>query len=651
MARPIVLSNGEMHVGLNTFGLVHDFFYPHVGSENHAAAHSLRHKIGVWIDGEFSWFDDGTWEFEFDYLSTSLVGTVRAVNQKLQVMIETLDTVDHEHAAFIRHLHVINLANSDRDIRVFMHQIFVISNSYASDTAQYLPESHSIVHYKGLRTFVVSGRMKSDRGSFDQYAIGLNGIEGHDGVYRDAEDGELSNNRVEHGRIDSVIRFRHNTPAQDSFHIEYWVAAGKSQREALRIHDKLKEDGALHHILTTDTSWKEWFEPANAVAEALPAEFRASFIKSIGVMKAHIDKRGAIIASTDTTMLNYSRDSYSYCWPRDGAYVIWPLLRLGYTHEVINFFTFCRRAMHHKGYLMHKYQADGALGSSWHPYIGEGDVLPPIQEDETAIVVFLFSQYYRMHKDTKLLRDFYPSMIAPMANFMASYIDDQTHLPLPSYDLWERLHETTTYTTAVVYAALIEAAELADEMEMSEDAVRWREVAEDIAAHASVFYDKERGSFIKGLRKTNEGYERDTTVDLSSVYGASLFGLFGSTSDEVKTSYTTAQNVLKTSSQHIGLARFEDDEYDRFDPTKVGNPWYLATLWLAQHSIEQDDTPKALEIIGWVRDQMLNTGVLAEQFDPDSLKFISVAPLAWSQAEYVNCLLDILPRHGQEPRP
>lgn len=34
MARPIVLGNGEMHVGINKFGEVHDFYYPYVGQEN-----------------------------------------------------------------------------------------------------------------------------------------------------------------------------------------------------------------------------------------------------------------------------------------------------------------------------------------------------------------------------------------------------------------------------------------------------------------------------------------------------------------------------------------------------------------------------------------------------------------------------------------
>ena len=35
MSRSIVLSNGSMHVGLNNQGLLHDFYFPYVGLENH----------------------------------------------------------------------------------------------------------------------------------------------------------------------------------------------------------------------------------------------------------------------------------------------------------------------------------------------------------------------------------------------------------------------------------------------------------------------------------------------------------------------------------------------------------------------------------------------------------------------------------------
>ncbi|MBP7767169.1 hypothetical protein KA068_01460, partial [Candidatus Saccharibacteria bacterium] len=62
MARLAVLSNGSLSVGLNEHGLVHDFYYPYVGLDNLTTARSVHHKIGVWVDGRFSWVDDGSWE-------------------------------------------------------------------------------------------------------------------------------------------------------------------------------------------------------------------------------------------------------------------------------------------------------------------------------------------------------------------------------------------------------------------------------------------------------------------------------------------------------------------------------------------------------------------------------------------------------------
>ena len=39
---------------------------------------------------------------------------------------------------------------------------------------------------------------------------------------------------------------------------------------------------------------------------------------------------GAIIAGTDSDLLHYARDTYSYMWPRDGALTAYTLDRAGY---------------------------------------------------------------------------------------------------------------------------------------------------------------------------------------------------------------------------------------------------------------------------------------------------------------------------------
>lgn len=631
MARPIILSNGEMHVGLNKFGQVHDFYYPYVGGENHAAAHALQHRIGLWIDGEFTWLEDGTWEFHFSYLPGSLIGITKAINEKHKVMLEMTDTVDSEQSAFLRNIQVVNTSGGSRDIRLFMHQVFVISNSYASDTAQYLPDHDAIVHYKGLRTFIISGQT-ADRMPFDQHAIGLNGIEGHDGVYRDAEDGELSGNNVEHGRVDSVLRFMVPLEGHDSARVHYWIAAGKSQREALLINQRIKDEGVLHRLLATDKYWDEWSKPARRAMQNIQPNHRDSFLQSVILIKANIDKRGAVIASTDTTMLNYSRDSYAYSWPRDAAYAIWPLVRMGYVDEPLHFFMFCRRILGSQGYLMHKYQPDGALGSSWHPYMHDGLAAPPIQEDETAVVLFLFAQYYHLHKDEKLLREFYPTFVAPIANFLASYVSEDS-LPKPSYDLWEEVFLTTTYTTGVTFGALNAAASLAEKLGNSEDALRWRNAAEDMQRVAADELVNE-GILIKGRRPDGT---KDTTIDASSFYGAFMFGLFEESSGVLDKTYAAITEKLVAGG---GIARYENDDYNRIDKKSVGNPWFITTLWLAQYNLEHDNTIAAEAILTWTKQHMSATGVLAEQLDPATGQNLSVAPLTWSQAEYVSCLLD-----------
>jgi len=648
MARPIVLSNGELHVGLNNFGMVHDFYYPYVGFENHSASagNELRHKIGVWVDGSVSWLDDpGAWSFTFRYPHTALIGSTLAKNEKIGILLEFDDFVDAHSCAFIRNIHIINLYDQKREVRLFMHQAFVIGDSRSNtDTAQYLPDSKAILHYRGRRAFVVSGSYNNK--PFDQYTVGLFGIEGRKGTYCDAEDGELSKNNVEHGRVDSTIRFKVYIAAHSSERVHYWIAAGKSNREALSIHRQLKDNGALSHLRRTADWWNEWLKPTYAVINKLPPDHKVTFLQSMLIIKSQIDKRGAIIASTDTSMLNYSRDAYGYSWPRDGAYALWPLIRMGYKDEAYRFFEFTKRGMHTDGYVMHKYRADGALGSSWHSYVHEdGIIAPPIQEDETALTLFIFAQYYQMHPDADTLKEFYKSMVLPMANFMAEFINEATGLPKPSYDLWEQIFLTSTYTTAVTYAALLAASDLAHAANDPDNAVKWRSAADDIqaAAHKHL-YNENKKMFYRGISASKDQIIKDDVIDMSSIYGAYAFGLFAPDSNEIKSSIATIEQMFGNNGEVIGLPRFQDDDYRRSSPGITGNYWFITSLWLAQYYIDNDNTDKAFKIIDWVRDSAMNTGMMGEQFDPVKKELIAPAPLTWSHAEYVATLLDMITR-------
>jgi len=644
MTRPLLLSNGRLHVGINLYGMVHDLYFPYVGLENHAAAQQMRHKIGVWVDGAFSWLDDGSWQFNMAYDPHGLIGHTTAHSDALHITLELTDCVDSEWDVFMRNIHVVNGADKPREIRLFLHQMLLISNSLDRDTVQYLPEQNAILHYKGRRAFVVGGK-DATGASFSQFSVGLFGLEGHEGVFRDAEDGVLSGNVVEFGKVDSVFGFTLHINALESTRVHYWLIADRKQQHAIDLHTVLQKSDMNDRHAHTSAYWKRWLQPAEAHIAKLPKELRTPFRNNLLLVKAAIDHQGGVIASTDTTMLNYWRDAYTYCWPRDGGFSLLPLLRLGYKSELKNFFDFSRRGLHPDGFLQQKYQPDGAIGTTWHPYLAQGRVVPPIQEDETAIVVYLFCQYMRKHRDRKIFDEFYNSLVVPMCNFMTSYIDPQTKLPHATYDLWEEKFLTTTYTVSVVYAALTMAAELAAKYKKHADAVRWQNIADDIKMAAQhILYRPDKKYFCKGfLNRGNGQLEYDDTMDGSSLYGAAMFNLFDIDSPEVTAARATYERYYDVTKDKPTIAgRYENDNYNRAEGATKGNPWHITTLWLAQLDLRLGNKERAKTTLNWVADQMLRTGVLPEQFNPFTLKFVSVAPLTWSQAEFMVTALDMM---------
>src|SRR5437764_1669726 len=83
VGRPVVLSNGQLFVGLDENGLVHDFYYPYVGLENLTNARSSQHKIGLWVDGAFSWTDDGSWDITVDFELNALISDIKLHSNEL----------------------------------------------------------------------------------------------------------------------------------------------------------------------------------------------------------------------------------------------------------------------------------------------------------------------------------------------------------------------------------------------------------------------------------------------------------------------------------------------------------------------------------------------------------------------------------------
>jgi GH15 family glucan-1,4-alpha-glucosidase len=637
MGRPVILSNGHILVGLNEHGTVHDFYYPYIGLDNLTSARILNHKIGVWVNGKFSWIDENSWEFIIDFEQEALISSITATNKTLGVQLAFKDFVDSRYPVFFRRIEVRNQTGHDTDIRLFMHQAFQISRAGRSDTALYVPDGNYILDYKGWASLLIYAQ-DQDGKPFDQFSVGNYGIEGKEGTFRDAEDGELSGGLVEHGGVDSVLRISFNLQDGSSSTCNYWVIASDSQHDAEAIHKTILEKGLNSRLESTRQSFSEWLDHARPQIDKVDHRYQQMFKKSLLVVKSHIDNHGGIIASCDSSIYNYGRDYYSYVWPRDAAYALMPLIELGYKEEPKKFFQFCLDTMHEDGYMEHKYQPDRAIGSTWHPQSHLNHPELPIQEDETAIVIYALARYLEVSNDEDFVRNMYLTFVKPCADFMTRFIDDSTNLPHASYDLWEQKFATFTYTVFVTMAALEAAAGIAHRFSKNEDNERWLAAATRIKEGTNLLTNSENGGYRKSVFLHPDGnLDFDNTVDASSFYGSFLYK--NTSQEELASSVKLVENKLLSSAPIGGIPRYEHDDYFLTDRTKLGNPWIITTLWLAQYYISNGRKDEATKLIDWVIDRANESGMLSEQVDPNTGVGKSVSPLVWSHSTLAETLL------------
>ncbi len=639
MSRAVMLSNGSMVIGLNEQGLVNDFYYPYVGMENLCNARISHHKIGVWVDGAFHWLDDGSWEISASFEEDALISNITAKHPELKVQLYFQDFVDIEVNAFCRQVEVTNLSDQQRDIRVFFHQVFQISNSGREDTALFVPKENYIYDYKGPVSLLIYAQ--NDKGEhFDQFAVGNYGIENKEGTFKDAEDGELSNNLVEHSSVDSVLRCQLNMAAGQKNTLSYWVIAHNSQTDAEAAHQELLEHGVADRLNRARYWWQHWLSTGANQMHQLDKKYLPLFKKSLMVIKAHIDDHGGIIASCDSSIYNYGRDYYSYVWPRDGALTLLPLIELGYFDEAKNFFNFCIDTMHRDGYMMHKYQPDRSIGSTWHPLVHKHHPELAIQEDETASVIYALGRYLDKSHDVEYIKANFNKFIRPAGNFMAGFIHKDTNLPHASYDLWEEKFATHTYTAAVTLAALNTAAGLANVCGRSVESAKWRLAAARIEEGMKLLFNPEMQCYRKSLLTGEDGnLEFDNTVDISSAFGVFMYDSSRAGSGALSQAMEVTEQKLMDRSPTGGVARYVNDQYFLEHHDYPGNPWYVCTLWMAQYYVKSGKLDKANAIIDWVIKHKTPSDLFSEQLDPVNGQPLGVTPLVWSHAEFINTLL------------
>jgi GH15 family glucan-1,4-alpha-glucosidase len=640
MPRDLPISNGNLLINFDHDYNIRDVYYPHVGQDNQTVG-DISH-FGLWCDGTFAWISSPLWEKTRDYEEDTLVTRVVARAPSMHLEMTLSDAVDFDRDLFIRRVELRNLSEAPRSVHIYTHFDPHLSGNAIGDTIFYDPEFNGLVAYKARRYVLMNGSV-DDRFGFSGFAIGTKERDGYQGTWRDAEDGNLQRNAIAQGSVDATGMLELKLQPESTAVAWIWWAFGTSYRDVSAIDAMVRERGAESFLERTRNYWKLWVkrEPESS---RLPEAVERLYRRSLLIIRTQIDNSGAVIAATDSDIVQFGRDTYTYMWPRDGAIVTVALIQAGYPDITRRFFTFCQNLITNGGFLLHKYNPDGSVGSSWHPWMSsDGRRQLPIQEDESALVVWALWRHFETFRDVEFVRPLYKPMVKTIADFLARYREPHTRLPASSYDLWEERRGIPAFTIGAVWGGLMAASKFAHAFGEESVSERYAAAAAEIReATDKHLFDEKLGRFARMVNVSSSGeLTADMTID-SSIAGLWLFDMFSSDDPRIVSTMDQIIERLTIQTTIGGVARYENDYY--FQVSKEiervpGNPWILCTLGIAQWHARRAQTlaqlQKAIALLEWTVARALPSGVLPEQIDPYSGAPLSVSPLTWSHAAYV----------------
>jgi glucoamylase len=417
------------------------------------------------------------------------------------------------------------------------------------------------------------------------------------------------------------------------------------------------------------TDWQQSLRPMKSASKARSDAYRVS----TAVLATHESKdfQGGTVASLSIPWGEVHGDAdkggYHVLWPRDAYETAGALLAAGGRDEITRALDFYQTTQEADGHWPQNMWLDGSM--NW----------TGIQLDETAAPVLLLD----LARREKRVTTEEVQRLWPMVRNAAGYIARKG--PSSPMDRWEEDAGLTAFTLASIIAALLVAAELADEHGETKLATYFRETAD--AWNGAI----ERWTYVEGTPlgekvgvkgyyfriappKTLEG-EPPSTQDIKipnlpddsdntfpawqivSVDALALvrFGLRRADDPKMLNTIRVIDAVLKVDTPHgESWHRYNHDGYGEkpdgspFNKTGIGRIWPLFAGERAHYELAAGKTDEARRLLGVMESLAGDTGLISEQaWDsdpiPDKQLFPgrpsgSARPLVWAHAEHVKLI-------------
>ena len=431
------------------------------------------------------------------------------------------------------------------------------------------------------------------------------------------------------------------------------------------------------------TDWQGSLRPLHQTANELGEMFRLS----AAVLRTHQSKifPGAMLASLSIpwgdAMGDDDESGYHLVWPRDLVECAGGLLALNAKEDVLRVLN----------YLMATQEADGHWAQNM--WIEGAPYWKGIQLDETALPVLLIDLCLK-HKalDEKHLQKYWTT-VRKAITFLLS------HGPITQQERWEEQNGISAFTIATTVAAMLAAADLADQVGETniadycrQTADAWNDsietwlYAEDTRLSNEVGVDghylrinptiipaASLGDAAMKIKNKPEGQNVMPVTEMVSIDPLALvrFGLRAANDPRIVNTIKVIDATLKTETPngtcwyryvHDGYGEQEDGS--AYNGIGIGRPWPLLAAERAHYEIAAGNMAKARELLRAV-EQFSNNGLLSEQIwdkeDMPGKELIhgkhsgSAMPLVWAHAEHIKLVCSVkeqsvfdMPRHTQQ---
>jgi oligosaccharide amylase len=630
-----IIGNSNILGCINDRGEIVRLFWPNIDYPQHIE----QINTGVFFCGHKNstmWLNEDCFNHSQRYIeNTNILETVFENTDK-GIQIRQIDYVLTDKDILLRQYEIKNTGASEIDLGVVTYSSGVSTTPDLSSTL-FDFKNDALIHYKHNYYLSVSYDVE-----VFQFQLGNNAfdsakyteLKGYDSIGM-MNDGAIS---IKLGllKTDETKAFTAHICVSNSL---------KGVKELLRT---IKKSDLSIEFFKTKEYWIDYINMATRIRTGNKS-VDDLYKRSLLVFKLMADeKSGGLLASPEIDEGFTKCGRYAYCWGRDAAFITAALDKCGLSGTVDKFYSWASEVQDEDGSWQQRYHMDGNLAPSW-----------GLQIDETGTIIWGILQHYKVTEDKSFLRGMWPS-VKKGVEFLISFIDEDTGLPSPSYDLWEERVGEHAYSSAAVCAGIRASVLIADLLDEPVEIIKhwdstWKSIMDSMIKN---LWKDEKGCFLRSIRtkmnpwggeysdkttiiKVNsKNYYRDVTLE-DGMVDVSLLGIcipFEVLKTEDFRIVKTAEKIeqVLTVAGVGGIKRYENDNYIG------GNPWVLTTLWVSLYHIKRKNFAKAKEYFEWAVKARTHLDLLPEQVNKYSGAPEWVIPLTWSHAMFVLVLFELL---------